>query len=155
MLLLDGLWWREKSRHFVVGLDSSGLNHDYNFEYNLNFSVGKGSITVDSGLGALPRITFYGPCTNPYVTVAGNRYQVNESLQSGFSVTADATGSRKTITKSDAYGNKTSVFSSGVRGSGTDIFATLPNGVHEVGWSGAFAFDLAWREMDTEPPWNS
>ena len=155
--LVDRFWWREKSRHFVTGLDASGLDHEYDFEYDLSFSVGSGQVPVDSPQGALPRITFYGPCTNPYVIIGSNRYEVDVQVLSDHTCTIDATSSRPTATLADNQGNSQSVFSSAVRtggkGGGSYAFEPLPHGTNTVQWSGAFAFDVTWHEMDTEPPW--
>lgn len=157
-LLLDGFWWREKSRHFVIGLTTDGLNHPYDHEYDLSFSAGKGEIAVDSAIGAPLKLTFYGPCTNPYVIIGGNRYEVDVSVQSGSTVVIDAMGDTPTVQMIDVYGNARSVFSSAVRdggaGGGSYAFEKLPSGSNEVSWSGTFAFTVAWRERDSEWPWS-
>ena len=156
--LIDKFWWREKSRHFVTGLDASGLDFEYDHEYDLSFSVGSGKITVDSPQGALPRITFYGPCTNPYVIIGSNRYEVDVQVLSDHTCTIDATSTRPTVTLTDNQGNSQSVFSSAVRtggiGGGSYAFQPFEHGDNAVQWSGSFAFDVTWHEMDTEPPWD-
>lgn len=157
-LLLDGFWWRERSRHFVTGLAEGGLDHDYDHDYDLSYSSGSGSVEVSTRLGARPRITFYGPCTNPYVTIGANRYEVDSQVLSGSKLVLDATGSAPTAKLVDNQGNETSVFSKAVRtggqGGGSYAFEPLPYGTLDVSWSGSFAFEVAWRELETEPPWS-
>ena len=157
LTLVDSYWWRKKKQHFVSGLVEDGLDYPHDHEYDLAFSVGDGRITVDSLIGALPLIRFYGPYLNPYVTIADNRYEVDVNIPSGSTVTIDATTSKPTVTLTDAYGNEQSVFSSAVRDGGLNggsyAFQPLPGGTLQIAWSGAFAFDLEWIEKDTEPPW--
>ena len=157
LALMDRQWWREKSLHFVMGMGAGGLDHDYDHEYDLSFSSGSGKVTVESLQGALPKITFYGPCTSPYVIIGDNRYEVDVQVLSGHTCVIDATVPRPTVELVDSYGNRQSVFSSAVRtggrDSGTYAFQPLEHGVNVVQWSGSFAFDVVWHEMDTEPPW--
>lgn len=156
-VLLDGFWWKESKRYFPAGLDETGLNFEHNFEHNYGHSSGKAYVDVGSLVGALPRITFYGPCSSPYVSIGSNRYQVNAQVLSDYSLVLDATGDAKTAILYDPYGNAESVFDKAVRtggrGGGSYAFEPLPHGRLEVAWSGAFAFELAWRERETEPPW--
>ncbi len=159
LILMSRYWWREHSRHYVVGLTQDGLDYPNDFEFDLSASAGKGSFTVDSLLGAKPRITFYGAVTNPYITITdsngvANRYEVDTQIFSGHKCVIDATGVSPTVTVYDQYGNAQSVFSAALRGEGTNAFASLPHGNLSVAWSGAFAFDITARELDTEPPWN-
>ena len=156
-VLLDPYWWSESRLYFPAGLDDSGLNYEHNFEHNYGHSSGKAYVDVTSLMGAQPKITFYGPCTSPYVTIGGNRYQVNQQVLSDYSLVIDATSDTPSVTLYDQYGSAESVFDKAVRtggrGGGSYAFDPLPHGRLEVTWSGAFAFELRWRERDTEPPW--
>ena len=156
-MLIDPYWWKEQELYFPAGLDESGLNYEHNFEHNYGHSSGKAYVNVESLVGAQPRITFYGPVTNPYVTIGGNRYQVNQQVLSDYSLVLDAMGDTPSAILYDPYGNAESVFDKAVRtggrGGGSYAFDPLPHGRLEVAWSGAFAFGLLWRERDTEPPW--
>jgi hypothetical protein len=155
--LVDSYWWRRKQRHFVSGLTEDGLDYPHDYEHDFSFSVGEGQIQVDSLIGALPLVRFYGPCTNPYIMLAGNRYEVDVTVPSGSTVTIDATTAKPTVMLTDVYGNAQSVFAYAVRDGGLNggsyAFQPLPSGTLQVTWSGAFAFDVEWVEKDTEPPW--
>ena len=166
VLLLDGFWWREKTKHFVSGLSDSGIDHPYDFNYDLSFSAGRGSIEVETALGAKPCITFYGPCTNPYIALSGlvdgaqwaNRYEVDAQALSTQKIVVDARSDTPTAKLIDNQGNASSVFAHAVRdggrGGGSYAFEQIPHGAFEVAWSGSFAFDIAWRELETEPIWS-
>ena len=155
--LVDSFWWRRKKMHFVSGLVNDGLDYPHDHPHDLSFQVGEGRVQVDSLIGALPLVRFYGPCVNPYVSIADNIYQVNVSVPSGYTATIDATTSKPTVLLTDSYGNSISVFSDAVRTGGLNggsyAFQPLPGGTLLVNWSGAFAFDLEWVEKDTEPLW--
>lgn len=155
--LVDSFWWRRKEQHFVVGLTNDGLDYPHDHPYDLSFQVGEGRVEVESKIGALPLIRFYGPCTSPYVIIADNRYEVDVTIPSGSTVTIDATGAKPTVLLADAFGNTQSVFADAVRDGGLNggsyAFQPLPSGTLEITWSGSFAFDLEWVEKDTEPPW--
>lgn len=155
--LVDSYWWRKKQQHFVSGLTEDGLDYPHDYPHDFSFQIGEGRVQVDSKIGALPLIRFYGPCANPYVIIGGNRYEVDVTLQSGSTVTIDATTAKPTVMQADAFGNTQSVFSSAVRDGGLNggsyAFQPLPGGQVEISWSGSFAFDLEWVEKDTEPPW--
>jgi len=157
LALVDSYWWRHKKQHFVAGLTEDGLDYPHDHEYDFSFQVGEGRIEVNSLIGALPLVRFYGPCTNPYITLGGNRYEVDVTVPSGSTVTIDATTTKPTVTLSDAFGNKQSVFSKAVRDGGLNggsyAFQPLPGGTLSVVWSGSFAFDIEWIEKDTEPQW--
>lgn len=157
LALVDSYWWRRKKQHFVAGLTEDGLDYPHDHEYDFSFQIGEGRITVDSLIGALPLVRFYGPCTNPYVTIGGNRYEVDANVPSGSTATIDATTAKPTVVLSDAFGNKQSIFALAVRDGGLNggsyAFQPLPGGALTVTWSGSFAFDVEWVEKDTEPPW--
>lgn len=158
LVMLDGVWSREQSRHFVSGLTEDGLDLPFDFPFDLSFSTGKGSIEVESPSGASPRIVFYGPCVNPYVIIGSNLYGVQATVPSGSQAIIDSTTTQPSAVIRDAYGNEQSIFSKAIRDGGIDggsyAFALLPAGILDVSWSGAFAFDLAWHEHDSEPPWS-
>lgn len=157
VLLLDGYWWREVTRELFANASAGGLDHPHDHPHDYGHQSGRATVEV-GGIGGCPvRITFRGPATNPYVVVAGNRYEVDESVPSGARLVLDATGERPTVMLVDRVGNAVDVFRKAVRdggqGGGSYAFEPLPVGAHEVTWSGGFGMELAWRERETEPPW--
>ena len=155
--LVDSCWWRRKKQHFVIGLTEEGLDYPHDYPHDFSFTIGEGRINVDSLIGAQPLIRFYGPCTNPYVTIGDNRYEVDVSVPSGSTVTIDATTAKPTVILANSLGVTQSVFAYAVREGGLNggsyAFQPFSSGIQRVLWSGAFAFDIEWIEKDTEPPW--
>lgn len=157
VVLLDGYWWREVSKELFAKVSSGGLDYPHDHPHDLGHSSGRSVIHVGGGLPAPTRITFRGPCTNPYVIVAGNRYEVDVSVPSGSMVVLDSMGTRPTAILYDQYGNGIDKFSLAVRdggqGGGSYAYEPFPAGSHEVTWSGGFGMELAWREREVSPPW--
>jgi hypothetical protein len=157
--LLDGVWRRGASSSFMASVANSGefLNypHSYPYDYSLPDS-GSGTVENSRLLPAPVSLTFWGPVANPAVTIGGNRYACDITVDAGARLEVD--GIAKTITLIDQQGNRTNVFSSGRRGSGEDggeyIFERIPSGAQRVSWSGGFGFDLTVYEESMEVPWS-
>lgn len=158
VVLLDGFWWREVTRELFAQRGTGGIDYGHDYAFDLAHSSGSTTITV-GGFGAvMPRITFKGPCTNPYVIIGSNRYEVDVSVSSGSLLVLDAISERPTATLVDIQGNKSDVFSYAVRdggqGGGSYAFEPISPGTKMVTWSGEFSMQIAWRERGMEPPWS-
>lgn len=152
-VLLDGWWWRESSRYFPRGISSGGIDLPVDHDYDLGHDSGRAVLSNASLLPAPLRITYWGPCVNPYVMLGGNRYQVDVEVRTGSTLVIDAMDAAKTVTLYDSAGNGASAFSGAVRENGAMAFERLPSGDNEVRWSGLFAFQVDWRERRVMPPW--
>lgn len=135
----------------------SDLYLDYPHNYPHDYSKIAAASSVESSV-FIPsdvHLVIFGPATNPYILVGGNKYQVNVTVPSGGYVTID--GREKTIVLTLADGTGQNAFSYGVRGGGqgggTYIFEPIPPGTQEVTYSGTFGFNLGWYEEEGEPPW--
>ena len=99
------------------------------------------------------RLVVYGPATDPYVVVAGNRYAVEAEVPAGGILVADSRD--WSIVVRDADGVETDAFSGRVRGnegSGEYMWERIGAGVSSVSWSNAFGFDLTvYAERGTPP----
>lgn len=153
MVLLDGFWWRERSRYFPRGTSSGGIDPPLDPPHDYGHESGRAVVTNDSAMVAPLMLRYWGPCVNPYVLVGENRHQVNVELTTGSVLTIDAREARKSVTLANAQGVESNAFSGAVREDGAQAFAPLPVGDTEVTWSGAFAFELTWRERRVVPPW--
>lgn len=153
-LLLDGWWWREQSRTFPRGISAGGIDLPTDHDYDLGHDSGR-AVLENSGLVPAPvRITYWGPCVDPYVIIGGNRYQVDASVSTGSTLVIDAMDAAKTVTLYDAAGNGSNAFSGVVREDGAMAFLPLPVGSNEVRWSGLFMFRVDWRERRVTSPWD-
>lgn len=155
--LIDECWWRVRLESFVTGYNEGGLDFPFDFPFDFNFKAGSGAVHNGSDMPAPAIITFYGPCTNPYVTIGGNRYEVDVQVATGHRVVIDFTGAAPTVMHYDQYGNGYSVFSEAVRdgglGGGSYAFQPIPAGESAATWSGTFSWSVELREQDTEPLW--
>jgi hypothetical protein len=148
-------WTREaKQSFFPVAEAGSALDypHDFPFDYG-----GQGQAGFVSNASPYPAdfvLTIYGPATNPYVIIGGNRYEASVDVPSGGLLVIDSEAG--TVTLSDSYGAQTNAFGdtpdSG-RGSGDYIFEPIPSGDQQVSWDGTFGFDLAVKVRRDERVW--
>ena len=157
--MLGNYWLRRKSQTFVAGLNDGGLDFPFNFPFDFSFKSGKGSLTNDTALEALAKITFFGQCTNPYVVIGENRYQVNYTANAGAKIVIDFTGDEPTVMHYDQFGNGYSIFEYAVRTGGLNggsyAFKPIQAGLQKVTWSGTFTLEVEWLERDTEVTWTS
>ena len=161
----DPVWRRETSVSLPPGSgeDVSGEVLDYPHGYPHDFGVSalKGSqLLVPGHLPCDLRIRFYGYAVAPYISVAGNIYQVNVTVPDGAYLTVDPL--RKSLMAGDSvtltgvYGDVQDVFSKrrrGAEGSGSYIFQRVPPGLHQVSWPQSFGVDLTVIERRAALSW--
>lgn len=167
--------WRRVTRHVLVPesgtqTETTGLDYptDYGYDYagtTRSSGIESFSLAVESAI----RVTFWGPCTNPYCTVTSrtrgggtksNRYGVQADAATGERIVIDPLG-RHTVGASvyrvGAFGETTNLFDSRVRGtegSGSYVFATMPAGSLSVAWPQEFGVTLETIEERGSLPWN-
>lgn len=160
VLLLDGCWRRERVLS-VAKRDQAAADGwlDLPTDHAYDLSSPPQSLAAES-VAATPaavRIVFWGPCTDPYIVVAGNRYQVDATVPAGARLEVDGHSWPKTVSLVSAAGDRTDLFAAAHRGTGEGggeyCFQPLPAGRSEVSWPGSFGFDLYWYEEEGEPPW--
>lgn len=151
------VWRLEQAFSFVPDRSPAvvGTQLDYPYDYAIDYMPNPPSRPVDvSADGPCDwRLVVYGPATDPYVIVAGNRYQVTADVPSGGVLIADSRD--WSIVVRDVDGVETSAFSGRIRGdagSGEHMWERIPPGVSPVSWSNAFGWDLTvFAERDTPP----
>lgn len=160
VVLLDGVWRRNVYTTFRQSTQASTsyLNYPYDYPYDY-MAMPKAGVAVNNEHTPSPiRLRIYGPCSNPVIRIAGNRYQVDVDVPSGSRLEVDGADDPKTIRLIDQSGTVTNVFDKGVRGDGLDkgsyVFQPIPPGSHEVNWQG-FDFELGVVAERSEPPWIS
>lgn len=164
-LLLDGVW-RKVERHVMLqestgpGASVTGLDypHDYQFDY-AGGSGGANSTSQIVSVGSKARITFFGPCANPYVRIGANTYGVSAAAADGEMIVIDPTGRKVvggSVYKRGSYGEVTNLYDKRMRGapgSGTYVFEELPEGLIAVSWPQSFRVDIETIEERGMPPW--
>lgn len=151
----DPAWRREETLQFFKdGAGGGGEWLDYPHGYPYDYKMDdRAAQAVSPFKVACPfRWTVYGPAEDPYVIVAGNRYQVNVSVEDGGLLVVDSV--EGTVTLKTAAGDESSAFADAVRERGANVFAKLPAGTAPLSWSGAFGFDLTYVRERLDPGWS-
>ena len=159
LALLDGAWWRVKSISLMPGSgtqSASGLDYSYDYDHDYSQPETGGKVNTGSLVPCKPKLVFYGPVTNPYVIIAGNRYEVEATVAAGARVEVD--GKEKTVKLIAEDGTVVDKFADAHRGSGEGggeyIFETIPPGDNDITWDDSFGVDVGWYEEVGEPPWS-
>lgn len=162
VVLLDGVWRRAHTvevRPRTDGEASEFLDMGFDAPFDLSPSARQVSLATAQYAESPVKLVIYGPATNPYVIIGGNRYQVDVTVQAGARLVVDGASWPRTIELVGADGSRTDCFAAGHRGSGEGggeyVFQPLPAGSPEVAWPGSFGFDIVWYEQEGEPPWSS
>lgn len=159
-MLLPDPWWRRESLnvfHMQMFEDPQWLDLPCDLPCDLGGMAAIRTVRNPTPIRQPARITIYGPCTNPYVVIGTNRYQVDASVPEGGRIEIDGASAVKTIVMVDAQGNRSNLFGKARRGAGLDggeyIFQPLEPGIQQIAWRNDFDFDVTVVEERTEPPW--
>ena len=151
----EPVWIRERTVDFPKdsGAAYAGGGLDYPIAYPYDYKREDRASRAENPFHSPCRfrLTVFGPAENPYVIIAGNRYQVNASVPADGLLVIDSRAG--TITLRDRGGAESSVFASGVRTEGARIFAPIPGGVSALSWTGDFGFSVTYIEERSEPAW--
>lgn len=166
--------WRRITKHSLVaesGTDTNTTGLDYPTDYEFDYAGTSRGSSMQQFRADVPcsvRVTFFGPCQNPYVQVtsasgkntSSNYYGVDASADAGERIVIDPMGRRSvgsSVYKVGAYGERTNLFDSrrrGVEGSGSYVFATMPAGDLMVSWPQGYAVDVETIEERGSLPWS-
>lgn len=157
LLAARPVWTRAQEFSFVPdrspAVVGTQLDFPYGFPYDYTPNPPLRSIDVDADGPCEWRLVVYGPATDPYVVVAGNRYAVEAEVPDGGILVADSRD--WSITVRDVDGNETDAFAGRIRGkegSGEYMWERVRPGISSVSWSNAFGWDLTvYAERDTPP----
>lgn len=165
LLLLDGAWRRGVSQDFYPRevTDSSGLDWPHDYDYDYGGSAVTHTVTVAGLVPADVRLTIFGPCREPRVTVTqgtfSNVYTAAVDVPGGSKLVIDGSSWPKSIRLIGTYGEVEDRFAAGQRGSGAGsgsyCFERLRPGTSSVAWDGSFGFELTYYQEEGEPPWSS
>lgn len=147
-------WIREVKQTLLTSdeLEIGGRNYPDNYKRNYLYSSGASTtLTNPFRLPCKCDIVFSGPCSDPYVIIAGNRYQVKGSYQKGQLVIVKGFGKEKDILLRGQTGATRSIFNEGVRTREDHIFAEIPIGDNIASWAGAFNIEITMYEERLTP----
>lgn len=124
---------------------------DYPFDYSYDYASSLISAQLNNGdfTATNFRMTFFGPCANPAVHIAGHIYRVACTAESGELIVVDS--AEKTIRKIARNGAETNAFN--LRDRTSYIFQKIPPGISQVSWDGEFGVDVTLLEERSEPKW--
>lgn len=145
-------WVKESTVSFsteAVASTAGNLDHPYDYPYDYYSNLQAQPVTNTGFSASNFRLIIYGPCTSPSITIAGNTYKVNCTVNDGEYLTIDS--SEKKIYTTDANGEVTNQFNN--RSREDYIFEKIPTGSHTVSWDGSFGFDVVLLEERSEPKW--
>lgn len=148
----EATWIKETIRTFGYSTGTSGgKNLDYNndFPYDYTSNLLNKSLNNPGFMESHFRLTIYGACKNPTVTIAGHDHTVNVSMEANEYLTIDSMA--KTIILTHTDGRKENCFN--MRSRDSYVFQKIPSGVSTVLYNGEFKFDITLFEERSEPKW--
>ena len=126
--------------------DESVLDYD-DFDYDLEEVIE--TIENDCIDKANFEMTFYGPCSNPNVTIGDHVYELLTDLEEGeYAVINSLT---KKITQYDVYGNSENIFH--LRSRDSYIFEPIPEGTTTISRDKTLKVDITIFDERGEPEW--
>jgi hypothetical protein len=125
----------------------------FNLKYAYRYGTGlSGATIINNHYSAAPAIiTFFGPATNPSITISGVTYGVNETLTASERLVIDQI-KHKIYTVSET-GTTNNVFNS--RNKAFDIFTPIPVGDNSILYSGDFIVQVTMIQQRSELKWTA
>ena len=123
--------------------------HDYKYDYAKPI-IGVESWTIEHYRKSKFKMTIYGPCVNPKITIKDQEYQVSETLEKNEYIEID--GRAKTIIKYKVDGTKENIFYK--KSTKNSIFKEIPEGELLINWDGTFGFDVTVFKERSVPEWS-
>ena len=162
VVLLDGGTWYRDTANVLSKTNSASaydyLDYPHGYDYDYLGTTVSDDITVESSStdSVDIKIIIQGPAVNPYVIIDNNRYEIDDTIASGWNITIDTRA--KTIIKTSDSGIVTNIFALGVRGdgagSGTYIFERVKVGKHNVTWSSSGNIEITVYDERCIAPWS-
>ena len=143
-------WIKETTTNFGYGGGAQGDNLDFNNDFPMDYTsnlLGK-SINNTNFIDTNFKMVIYGQCDNPYVIIAGHKYEVEVSVGDSEYLTIDSI--EKTIILTHTDGSQENCFN--LRNRDFYIFKKVPPGTSLVESKGA-KFDIKLLEERSEPKW--
>lgn len=131
--------------------NENGKKYDGRYAYRYGTAL-SGTTILNSHYAAAPAIIrFFGPVSNPAITIAGVTYGVNITLTATDRLEIDQI--RHKIYKVSETGVKTNAFNQ--REKFYDIFAPIPTGSNQVIYSGDYMVQITMIQQRSELKWTA
>jgi hypothetical protein len=141
-------WIKENKYHFTsIRDESTGPDFSFDFPIDLGAPSYSEVLPCDCINSANFKLTFFGPCTDPSVTIGRNRYGLFCTLGSNERVEIDS--KMKTVEKYDAHGNEENYFY--LRDKDSYIFTKIDRGDIPVVRSKSLKMDVTLFDERGEP----
>ena len=151
------LWTEEESKSFYPDIFGRGETYsflEYPFEFPYDYSKplsGTEHWYIEHYRSSNFKMIIYGACVNPRITIAGQVYQVYDTLEPNEYIEIDSR--KKTIIKKLANGTQQNIFYK--KATGNSVFQEIPAGDLLISWSGEFGFDITLFKERSVPEWIS
>lgn len=158
IVLLNGVWRRGVTTMLQANTATPATSTflDYPHGYPYDYLRPKPTQYVSNPMPySVPvSIIYYGPATNPYISIGSNSYKISGVLQEGERIAVNPYD--HTVTKIEVNGRRSNVFSSADRGSGIGsgryIFQPIESGANPVSKIESHKVDVTvWQERMTPP----
>ena len=149
----DPVWVRSASVTLTArtDLEYGGLDYPHDYPHDYKSSAANSMAIVNPfRLPAKCDIYIPGPCRDPYVIIAGNRYQVRTEVQEGQLLVIRGYGDRE-IAVRHSDGTERNAFAERVTDDDARPFAEIPVGRHTASWSGSYNVEVVMYEERTSP----
>lgn len=147
-------WLKEKKYVFTEKgggetVETEFLDFSYDFPYDYANDLNAMEVVNDNFVNTAFKMTIYGGCINPQITINGHVYEVNCTVEEGEILIIDSIA--KTVKLQKADGTTVNKFAS--RNKESYIFEKIPAGDCRLSRNDQFRFDLALLEERSEPKW--
>lgn len=147
-------WIRKKVHQFInMGDQEEALEDglDYNFDYNYDYNMDEVIDIIENDCidKANFELKFYGPVTNPSITIGNHIYELLTELDEGEYATVNSL--TKKIQQYDIYGNMENIFH--LRSRESYIFEPIPEGISMVTRDKDLKVDITIFDERGEPEW--
>lgn len=153
VLCLKKEWYKE-TQYLLDPYSISEVNDSkrYTYTYPYIYSKQKGVSTITNNLftDADVIIRLFGPCTNPFIKIKDNLYQVNITLEDAEYIEINT--KERTCIKITKFGETSSVFH--YRNKEYNIYEKIPSGSIQATWNGYFRAEIVVIECRSEPLWD-
>lgn len=144
-------WIKETTSMFLSGATHQGKNMDYNREFPYDYTTTMHIKTLNNTnfVASNFKLSIFGACESPCVTINGHDYSVNASVQENEIL--EISSLEKTVVLKRKNGSAENLFNS--RNRDSYIFEKIPPGELSVSSNEDFSFSILVYEERSEPKW--